>query len=128
MAGGAVTVIDYFSHYLLAIHLTASYAAVEINKAIDQARARAEATHKPHYRMQLTSPLLGDRALELNVRFTPYFVGCTFRCGRLAGKRPTTRADGLEGRGIRRRQERRRDAAGSSWQNQAVLRPPNPRR
>lgn len=41
----AVTVIDYFSRYLLAIHLTASYAAVEINKAIDQARARAEAIH-----------------------------------------------------------------------------------
>ncbi len=72
MAGGAVTVIDYFSHYLLAIHLTASYAAVEINKAIDQARARAEATHKLRYRMRFSRSLLGRRALELNVGFSPF--------------------------------------------------------
>ena len=41
----AVTVIDYFSRYLLAIHFTASHSAIEINKAIDQARARAELLH-----------------------------------------------------------------------------------
>lgn len=41
----AVTVIDYFSRYLLAIPLTANYSAREITKAIDQARARAEALH-----------------------------------------------------------------------------------
>ena len=38
----AVTVIDYYSRYLLALHLTPSYAAPEINTAIDHARAEAE--------------------------------------------------------------------------------------
>lgn len=41
----AVTVIDYYSRYLLALHLTPSYAAPEINVAIDQARAEAERLH-----------------------------------------------------------------------------------
>lgn len=38
----AVTVIDYFSRYLLALHLTPSYAAPEVNVALDLARAEAE--------------------------------------------------------------------------------------
>ena len=41
----AVTVIDYYSRYLLACHLTASHSAAAIGKAIDQAKARAEALH-----------------------------------------------------------------------------------
>ena len=41
----AVTVIDYFSRYLLAIHLTSSYAAKECNKAIEQAILKAESIH-----------------------------------------------------------------------------------
>lgn len=41
----AVTVIDYYSRYLLACHLTASYSAAAVGKAIDLARARAEALH-----------------------------------------------------------------------------------
>jgi putative transposase len=47
----AVTVIDYYSRYLLALHLTASYSAPEVNHAIDLARAEAERLHGP-----LTSP------------------------------------------------------------------------
>ena len=43
----AVTVIDYYSRYLLALHLTPSYAAPEINTAIDHARAEAERLHGP---------------------------------------------------------------------------------
>lgn len=43
----AVTVIDYYSRYLLALHLTPSYAAPEINTAIDLARAEAEWIHGP---------------------------------------------------------------------------------
>lgn len=38
----AVTVIDYFSRYLLACHLTPSYRASECVKALDLARAEAE--------------------------------------------------------------------------------------
>ena len=41
----AVTVIDYFSRYLLALHLTHSYAAAEANKAIQQALSKAESIH-----------------------------------------------------------------------------------
>lgn len=43
----AVTVIDYYSRYLLACHLTHSYSAAECTKAIDIARARAEGIHGP---------------------------------------------------------------------------------
>ena len=38
----AVTVIDYYSRYLLAAHLTDSYSACEVTKALDQAHAEAE--------------------------------------------------------------------------------------
>ena len=43
----AVTVIDYYSRYLLACHLTPSYSAAAVNEAIDQARSAAEAIHGP---------------------------------------------------------------------------------
>lgn len=38
----AVTVIDYYSRYLLAAHLTSSYCASEVVTALEQARAEAE--------------------------------------------------------------------------------------
>lgn len=41
----AVTVIDYYSRYLLACHFTASYSAREIATALDSARAEAERLH-----------------------------------------------------------------------------------
>jgi len=37
-----VTVIDYYSRYLLAAHLTSSYSALEVTKALERARAEAE--------------------------------------------------------------------------------------
>ncbi len=43
----AVTVIDYYSRYLLACHLTHSYSAVEVAQALQQARAEAERIHGP---------------------------------------------------------------------------------
>lgn len=43
----AVTVIDYYSRYLLACHFTASYSAREIAAALDAARAEAERLHGP---------------------------------------------------------------------------------
>ena len=38
----AVTVIDYYSRYLLACHLTASFSAEEVAHGLDQARAEAK--------------------------------------------------------------------------------------
>jgi putative transposase len=43
----AVTVIDYYSRYLLAVHLTASYSATDVAHGIDLARAEAERVHGP---------------------------------------------------------------------------------
>ncbi len=41
----AVTVIDYYSRYLLACYFTPSYRAADINAALDAARAEAERIH-----------------------------------------------------------------------------------
>ena len=38
----AITVIDYYSRYLLACHLTNSYCALEVTAVLDMARSRAE--------------------------------------------------------------------------------------
>ena len=43
----AVTVIDYYSRYLLAAHLTSSYSAAEVLTALAVARAEAEGLHGP---------------------------------------------------------------------------------
>ena len=43
----AVTVIDYYSRYLLGLHLTSSYSAVEVGYALQQARVEAERLHGP---------------------------------------------------------------------------------
>ena len=44
--------------------------------------SHATRTHKPRYRMRFSPPLLGRRALDLNVSFTTDFAGCTPRGGR----------------------------------------------
>ncbi len=43
----AVTVIDYYSRYLLACHFTPSYRAQDVTAALDAARAEAERLHGP---------------------------------------------------------------------------------
>jgi transposase InsO family protein len=43
----AVTVIDYYSRYLLACYFTPSYRAADVNAALDAARAEAERLHGP---------------------------------------------------------------------------------
>ena len=43
----AVTVIDYYSRYLLACHFTPSYCARDVAAALDEARAEAERLHGP---------------------------------------------------------------------------------
>ena len=42
-----VTVIDYYSRYLLACHLTSSYSAAEVTHALHLARREAERCHGP---------------------------------------------------------------------------------
>ena len=42
-----VTVIDYYSRYLLACHFTPSYRAADVTVALDAARAEAERLHGP---------------------------------------------------------------------------------
>ena len=43
----AVTVIDYYSRYLLALHLTPSYSATEVIVGLRKAKAEAERLHGP---------------------------------------------------------------------------------
>lgn len=43
----AITVIDYYSRYLLAAHFTSSYSALEATTALAEARAEAERLHGP---------------------------------------------------------------------------------
>ncbi len=43
----AVTVIDYYSRYLLTCHLTWSYSAAQVIEALDRARGEAERIHGP---------------------------------------------------------------------------------
>ncbi len=43
----AVTVIDYYSRYLLGLHFCSSYSALEVTMALEQARAEAERIHGP---------------------------------------------------------------------------------
>jgi transposase InsO family protein len=43
----AITVIDYYSRYLLALHLTPSYSAFEASHALRQAVAEAQRVHGP---------------------------------------------------------------------------------
>jgi len=43
----AVTVIDYFSRYLLALHFTPSYRSADVTTALELARKEAERVHGP---------------------------------------------------------------------------------
>ena len=82
----AVTVIDYYSRYLLAIHLSHSYSAIEDNKAIDPARARAEAIHG-----KLTRPpfLVTDNGPSFLAKRFRAHIGDDFNRQSLLGRSPT---------------------------------------
>jgi transposase InsO family protein len=85
----AVTVIDYYSRYLLACHLTASYSAAAVTAAIDLAKARAEALcgplEKPPFLVTDNGPSflarrfrshLGDDFSHVRIRYrTPTQLG-----------------------------------------------------
>ena len=61
----AVTVIDYFSRYLLALHLSPSNDAGALVTAIDQARAEAERLHGP---LETTPTLVTDNGSNFLAR------------------------------------------------------------
>lgn len=69
----AVTVIDYFSRYLLALHLSPSNDAAALTVAVDQAMAEAERQHGP---MQAVPTLVTDNGSNfLAQRFRRHIAG-----------------------------------------------------
>jgi transposase InsO family protein len=69
----AVTVIDYYSRYLLACHLTSSYSAVEVIGALKVARAEAERLCGP---LERTPFLVTDNGPSFIARrFAKYLEG-----------------------------------------------------
>jgi putative transposase len=69
----AVTVIDYFSRYLLALHLSPSNDAGAVMAAVDQARAEAE---RLHGRLETTPTLVTDNGSNfLSRRFRAHIEG-----------------------------------------------------
>lgn len=81
----AVTVIDYYSRYLLACHLTSSYSAVEAAHALKLARHEAERLHGP-----LAKPpfLVTDNGSSFIARRFTEFVRGQFSHVRIAYRTP----------------------------------------
>lgn len=81
----AVTVIDYYSRYLLACHLTNSYSAVEAAHALKLAREEAERIHGP-----LTRPpfLVTDNGSSFIARRFTAFVRDQFSHVRIRYRTP----------------------------------------
>ena len=82
----AVTVIDYYSRYLLACHLTYSYSAVEAAHALKLAREEAERIHGP-----LTKPpfLVTDNGSSFIARRFVEFVSEQYSHVRIRYRTPT---------------------------------------
>lgn len=81
----AVTVIDYYSRYLLACHLTNSYSAVEVAQALHEARVEAERLHGP-----LTKPpfLVTDNGPSFLARRFAAFIRGQYQHVRIAYRTP----------------------------------------
>lgn len=82
----AVTVIDYYSRYLLGCHLTNSYSAVEAAHALKLARQEAERIHGP-----LTKPpfLVTDNGSSFIARRFVQFVSQQYSHVRIRYRTPT---------------------------------------
>ncbi len=81
-----ITVIDYYSRYLLAAHLTDSYSALEATAALGKARAEAERIHGP-----LTKPpfIVTDNGPSFTARRFVRYVADDFSHVRIAYRTPT---------------------------------------
>lgn len=82
----AVTVIDYFSRYLLACHFTASYTARDVAEALDQARAEAERLHGPLAKKPF---LVTDNGSSFLARFFQRHIDGEFTHVRIQYRTPT---------------------------------------
>lgn len=82
----AVTVIDYYSRYLLACHFTASYSAREIAAALDVARAEAERLHGPLAKMPF---LVTDNGSSFLARFFRAHIAGRYAHVRIQYRTPT---------------------------------------
>lgn len=82
----AITVIDYYSRYLLAIRLTASYSAPEATAALDEACREAERLHGPLKRRPF---LVTDNGTSFLARRFRSHVKDAFTHVRIAYRTPT---------------------------------------
>lgn len=81
-----VTVIDYFSRYLLCAHLTSSYSAAEATEALRQARAEAERIHGPLTKAPF---LVTDNGTSFTAKRFKAFLGSDYAHVRIAYRTPT---------------------------------------
>jgi len=82
----AVTVIDYYSRYLLAVHLTPSYCAASATVAIDLARREAQRIHGP---LTTTPNLVTDNGPTFIARRFIRHIRNDFTHVRIAYRTPT---------------------------------------
>ena len=82
----AVTVIDYYSRYLLALRLTSSYCAFEVIAAVKAARAEAERLHGPLGKMPF---LVTDNGSSFIARRFAAFIKDRYAHVRIQYRTPT---------------------------------------
>ena len=82
----AVTVIDYYSRYLLACHLTSSYSAVEAIRALSVAREEAERVSGP---LQKRPFLVTDNGPSFIARRFQHFLTDSYKHVRIRYRTPT---------------------------------------
>lgn len=82
----AVTVIDYYSRYLLAAHLTSSYSAIEATRALEIARAHAERLCGP---LEKTPFLVTDNGPTFMAKRFSAFIRDLYSHVRIAYRTPT---------------------------------------
>jgi len=81
----AVTVIDYYSRYLLACRLTNSYSAIEVSQALAEARQEAERLHGPLAKMPF---LVTDNGPSFLARRFAGFIKGYYQHVRIAYRTP----------------------------------------
>ena len=82
----AVTVIDYYSRYLLALHFTHSYSAAEVTVALGRARREAERIHGV---LEFPPFLVTDNGSSFIARRFGQFIAGDYRHERIAYRTPT---------------------------------------
>jgi transposase InsO family protein len=81
----AVTVIDYYSRYLLSCRLTSSYSAIEVSQALTEARQEAERLHGP---LEKPPFLVTDNGPSFLARRFASFIKGSYQHVRIAYRTP----------------------------------------